>query len=310
MSNERNSKEEDEFDALDDLDLDDEDDGRLLKWVYITCFMGAVAGFIALAWYAYQSGMEPTSESEVPVVEADAGNIKEKPTDPGGWQFDHQDKSVYNQLATGGAEDDRPVAERVMPAPEEPIERPNVEEILAAKNPATTTDNEDAAPVPEPAPAVGNQAVTDEVAKPGEKQAPVEEVKPAEEKVTVVPSTKEEHKTMEVIEPKVAPKEKAPVTAPKAAAKVATAAPKSGSYIAQLGAFRSEAEADAAWKKVEKAHGSAFPTHNHNIQRADLGAKGIFYRLQLGPIGNEADAKKICAYLQQNKQGCFAVKVK
>lgn len=101
--------ENDDFDMRDDLDFeDDEDEGSMLRWVSVLFVLAAVGGFVALAWYAYQSGVQPVSEDEIPYVSAEETPVKEKPEEPGGWQFEHQDKAVYNQLAAGKEGQERP----------------------------------------------------------------------------------------------------------------------------------------------------------------------------------------------------------
>lgn len=143
----------------------------------------------------------------------------------------------------------------------------------------------------------------------GETEVVVVDAKPepvAEEKqearVAAEPATQAPAAAEPVEAPKPQPAEK-PEPAPTLAATAS-----SGQYMAQLGAFGSNEDALAAWTKIDAAHGAMFPTKEHTVQRADLGAKGVFYRLQLGPFSNETSARKVCDYLQQNKQGCFVVK--
>ena len=289
-------RENEDMDVRDDLDFDDdEDEGSLLRWVSVLFVLAAVGGFVALAWYAYKSGMQPVNESEIPYVSAEETPLKEKPEDPGGWQFEHQDKSVYNQLAAGNGAQERPVAERIMPSPEEPVERLQVnpeeferEEVSGdtVATPIPATPAKEAAPEPEV------------VMEP----APVE----AEETVAEVPPAKSDEETISVIESKEPESKPEPEPAPAPAVSAAPAA--SGQYMAQLGAFSSDEDAKAAWEKISAMHGGMFPTKDYIVQRADLGAKGVFHRLQMGPFESETAARKVCEYLQQNKQGCFVVK--
>lgn len=290
--------ENDDFDMRDDLDFeDDEDEGSMLRWVSVLFVLAAVGGFVALAWYAYQSGVQPVSEDEIPYVSAEETPVKEKPEEPGGWQFEHQDKAVYNQLAAGKEGQERPVAERLMPAPEEPVERPEVEQILPEDFEREEVDSHS---VETPIPSTQENGET-EVVVVDAKPEPVAEEK-QEARVAAEPATQAPAAAEPVEAPKPQPAEK-PEPAPTLAATAS-----SGQYMAQLGAFGSNEDALAAWTKIDAAHGAMFPTKEHTVQRADLGAKGVFYRLQLGPFSNETSARKVCDYLQQNKQGCFVVK--
>jgi len=42
--------------------------------------------------------------------------------------------------------------------------------------------------------------------------------------------------------------------------------------------------------------------------RVDLGEKGVFYRVQAGPLADAAAAERLCAELKERKQGCIVVK--
>lgn len=295
-------KHEDEYevDEYDELDFEDEEyDGGLLRILSIVFVLAAVCGFIALAWYAYKSGMQPVSEDEIPMVAADTEPFKEKPEDPGGLQFEHQDKSVYNQLATGEGEQ-RPMAERLLPPPEEPVERAQPELMAPEefrKEPVETIAAAKKDSVDTPIPATQSKAAAEKettkevVAKPIEK--PAEEVTPPKEEPVAVIERK-------------APDAK-PTPAPAVVASPSAA--KAGQYMAQLGAFGSAEDADAAWTKINTAHGSMFPTKRHTLQRAEVNGK-TYHRLQVGPFDSETSARKVCDYLQQNKQACFVVSVK
>lgn len=277
----------------DDFDLDDEGEEssrgfiRVLSGVFV---LAAIGGFVALAWYAYQSGNSGVDEADIPLVAEEEGPIKETPKEPGGWQFEHQDKSVYNQLAAGKGADVAPVAERIMPAAEEPVERADLppEEVTSSplaepEQVVAVQQSTSASQVETEKPATEHQQVATEsvipTPAPAAQPLPVEEVKsvPVAEKPVVVKET------------------------PKPAAS-------SGKFMAQLGAFGSQDAAEKAWNKINAAYGSKFPTKSHKVARADLGAKSV-YRLQMGPFDSEASARKVCSYLTEQKQACFIVKI-
>lgn len=90
---------------------------------------------------------------------------------------------------------------------------------------------------------------------------------------------------------------------PKPVAKVAPEKPKAstGKGLVQLGAYKSEAEAKADFTKIQKKH-AALAGKSPTINRADLGDKGIFYRLRVATD----DAKALCAKL--SGQACMVVK--
>lgn len=301
----------DDIEMRDDLDFDDdEEEGTLLRWASALFVLAALGGFVALAWYAYKSGVQQVSEDDIPYVSTESGPVKEKPEEPGGWRFEHQDKSVYNQLAAGEKADGRPVAERLMPAPEEPVERAQVEQILPQD---FTREEVKSEVVDTPIPATREGGSAESLIVSAGPEPVAEEEKPAyvpvapvvtEEKPVPAAPVAEEKKTEPKPSPTPAPAPK-PVAAP---APAASASVGNVQYMAQLGAFSSHEDAQAAWRKIDADHGSMFPTKEHRVQRADLGAKGVFHRLQLGPFSSETAARKVCEYLQQNNQGCFVVK--
>lgn len=94
-----------------------EDDmtGRRMMIAALTVVILAIFG--GLVWYSY---LEGTDNGPVPVVRADKAVVKEKPDTPGGMQVPDQDKSVFNRVAAGQADE----SENLEPGAELPIERP------------------------------------------------------------------------------------------------------------------------------------------------------------------------------------------
>ena len=43
------------------------------------------------------------------------------------------------------------------------------------------------------------------------------------------------------------------------------------------------------------------------VQRADLGAKGVFYRLQAGPLADAGRAKGLCETLARRNVRCLVI---
>jgi hypothetical protein len=81
----------------------------------------------------------------------------------------------------------------------------------------------------------------------------------------------------------------------------------SGKIFIQLGAYRDVAAAKQDWVRLQKKY-AELKGLSVRTQKADLGAKGIFYRLQAG-VASESRAKEICAGLKlSNHSGCVVVK--
>jgi len=73
----------------------------------------------------------------------------------------------------------------------------------------------------------------------------------------------------------------------------------------QVGSFRSAAEATIAWDQIANAHRALIGQRQPYIVEADLGARGVFYRLQIGPLGSSDEAKTLCRALKLRGQDCI-----
>jgi len=121
----------------------------------------------------------------------------------------------------------------------------------------------------------------------------------------------------ETVVPKPTPKPKAeaskpiaetpkPTVSEPAAAPIATG---SGGYVVQVASTRESADAQRLWSKLEKDFsdvlgGSMFA----DIKRADLGDKGIYYRLRVAGLADKDAANKLCSRFKARGQACFVTK--
>ncbi|HEY4343392.1 MAG TPA: SPOR domain-containing protein [Parvibaculum sp.] len=80
-----------------------------------------------------------------------------------------------------------------------------------------------------------------------------------------------------------------------------------GRYKMQLGAFRAADIAAQAWDQISKRNGTLVATLDHSIEEADLGERGIYYRLQAGSFQTASDAKSGCAAFEASKIDCIVV---
>jgi len=96
-----------------------------------------------------------------------------------------------------------------------------------------------------------------------------------------------------------------PAAVPSAPAPAAVAA---GDFLVQIAAFRSDVEAQQAWTKLQAKNEDLLSAYAPNVAQADLGAKGIYFRLRFGPFKDRADAISVCESLKARKQDCLVVK--
>lgn len=347
-----------DFDEINPDDVEGEPEGRFLKWMSAFILLSALVGFFALAWYAYNSGTSTVEvaheESNLELVKADSQPLKEAPSDPGGQQFPHQDKTVFN--AIGGKEEEK-VVENILPPSEEPLPRggktetwmndklykkthPQTEQVAGvstsepsqkeAEVPSTPFDpasvkkpaepkSTDAKPVEtkvEPvtasnvppvektSEALPTEPVKETAVEPVQtvkKEEPVKEVTP--EKVETKPVETTAEASVPAVE-KAEPVKKVEVAKKEVAAKK----PVTSKLVkAQLGAYKSEAEASQQWTSISSRFSGSLGDKQHQIIRVDLGPKGIFYRLHVSPFESAANAQAFCKTLSAKGQGCFVV---
>jgi cell division protein FtsN len=99
-----------------------------------------------------------------------------------------------------------------------------------------------------------------------------------------------------------------PVPVPAAAKQVVSksAAPAAtGGYALQIGAFKSQAEAEMAWKNYKAKHAALLSGYSDNIQQADLGEKGTWYRLKVGGFADREVASALCDRLKADGGACI-----
>ncbi len=98
-----------------------------------------------------------------------------------------------------------------------------------------------------------------------------------------------------------------PAPAPASALAAAAASAVSGGAVLQVGAYPSEALALEAWENFQAQHSIIIAGLSRDIQRADLGESGIWYRVRVGPYPDDAAASVACESLVADGGSCFVV---
>jgi len=106
--------------------------------------------------------------------------------------------------------------------------------------------------------------------------------------------------------PDEAPAQTAAVAEPEAAAPAETSAPLKG-WSVQLASAASEDAAWSVWKKM-KARNKALESKDPVVVRADLGTKGIFFRVRLVGFDSQSEASGECSKLKSRGVKCFVSK--
>lgn len=100
------------------------------------------------------------------------------------------------------------------------------------------------------------------------------------------------------------PRPSAPPPARVASAPAARAAAAGGSYLVQVSSQRSEADAENAYRGLQSKYSSVLGGHPHQVRRADLGTKGVYYRTMVGPFASREEAVQVCSSLKQAGGDC------
>lgn len=272
----------------DEQDLDEEGSRLPLLIVIALLVLAAFGGVVYLAW---SQGVERGRADAPRMIVAASGPVKEAANDNSGTQT-HSLK-IYDQPAPADDGSDDPPASPT---------------VAAKPAPAPVVISPPPAAVAKPAPAVV-AASKPEPAAP--KPAPIVE-KPAAKPIVVAekPAPKAAPVVAQTAAPEAASTPPAPLVAapkPAAAAPKAEAAASSGTYELQIGAYKSQDEADAAWKAYKFKHPSA-AGYSEDVRKADLGDKGIWYRLRIGPFADKAAASTACDKLKADGGACLLAK--
>jgi len=297
--------------------------GGFLKTLLILVLAGG-GGAATWAFYGDKiKGLFHDPESEIPVVRADASPVKVRPENPGGLQVPNRDKLVYSRMQGGGTAEGS--VERLLPPPETPLPRPGSDGgsgpggrtiTVTPETPLETASGSpsptirDVAPI-EPPPRVDRIPKVTDVAR-AERPAPA----PAPPPPPAVPSkpvTQQNLAQPQGLTPAPAstPAPAAIPPAPAAQQVAVRTAPAVGStsYRVQLVAARSAEAARGEWDRLRRKNLDLLGDLGLTVTKVDLGAaKGIFYRLRVGPLAGEKEARALCKALAARKVGCLVVR--
>ena len=277
------------------------------RWLAGAVALAALGGFAGIVWYAYDLGIRAGSESVAPLIKAEEGPAKIRPEEPGGMEVPYQDKLVYDRLAPDQAE---PPAERLLPPPEAPLPPPQAAEPpppeaplpppQAAEPPPPVAAPLDSAgvQVPEPPPPSPLIALI-------ETEVPKSDVPPP---LTAGIETAAPEAVQTPPAPEVAASQEAAPAKEAESVTDLTAAP-AESYRVQVAAMRSSEAAYGGWQRLQAQHKDLLGKLKLTVQRVDLGPeKGVFYRVQAGPLADRAAARDLCTKLSLRRVGCLIVR--
>ena len=321
----------DEVRVFDGSEEEDDVEGSRLPLLIVLALL-VLAMFGGLVWLAYTQGVA-RGRGETPVLTAAAGPERVAPPQgSGGNTVPYQGFKIYEQPAPPDDSADStpapakpaapPVAEAPKAAPVPPAAQPQPAPAPAAAAPKPAVPppaSKMAADALKPAPAPAKPI--DAPAKPAA-SAPPKSVAALIQQANSTPVA-ETPKPMPVTKQAPAPVGGAATGAPRqlggaasatpAPAKVAAATPApaaakpttSGSYVLQIGAYKSQADADAAWKAYKAKHAALLGGYSDDVQQADLGEKGTWYRLRISGFADKNMATSLCDRLKADGGACI-----
>lgn len=320
--------------------------GKSRKFLMVACgLVGALALGGALAFAYKTSGSFLTGSDTPPIIEADSRPVKVAPETPGGKEFPHKNKLIYDRLSG----EDRPETEKLVSRQEDVVDE--VQRALTATQPsnpgavAPTGDDaqrnrgftppKEKAAAPAATPNGGPRRVKTLVVRPdgtivrqaqpaapqpaapqtAQPEAPAPaarpEPAPAQPRVAAAPVTRAEpepapapaaapENTGDATPPPTRKPRPAAVASARPTAQQPAAAPSAGGgqYVVQVGARRSQTAALAGFADLQQKYPSILSGYRPIIQKADLGNKGTWYRLRIGPLETKTAAADLCRKLK------------
>ena len=244
--------------------------------------VAAIASFASVVWWAHNQDVKAGGKGLEPlVVQAPATPARIKPENSGGFVPPNQDKEVYNRIAPGAvpSQPEKLLAEATtpklpangMPTPTAP--KPAEPEVAKSPTPIQAAPAA-AGSGPTPPPAGAAPPTTNQPAnQPTVTQAP-----------TPTPTE----------------------AAPSIASLIDNMSGPTGGWRIQIASVKNEDIAKSTWARLQAAHGDVLANLRMQPTRVDLGDKGVWYRVQAGPL-DEKQAQSVCGTLKGRKTDCVAV---
>ncbi len=78
-------------------------------------------------------------------------------------------------------------------------------------------------------------------------------------------------------------------------------------YRLQLASVRGQDQAKQAWRQLKSRHGDLLAGRDPEFQKLDLGEKGTYYRIQIGPFADKSETLELCNSFKKKGLDCFLV---
>lgn len=293
----------------------------------------------AAAWLALSG--DPTRNRPIEISAAPTPErLPPDPDKPNGAQIPHRGQIVYEIV---GREEAQKRAEGMAPAPETPMAAPTELIEPAPVDNTTAPSSSENAPGPvqllppappaivigdsDPAPLLPGPPARAEVATPLP-DTPADTMAPKPPKPSAPPPGDRPAQTIadlvaraDAASPKQPPAlapnaPKAPAALPPPVQRTAkppplqpptTTATPPGPFRIQLGAVRDKAAAQREWRRLRRKHPNVLGKLQLFVQQVNISGKGVFHRIQAGPMAERVLAEVACDQLIAEKAPCFVI---
>jgi cell division protein FtsN len=288
------------FDLKTDMDAVDAP-SRLSLLVVIALVV--LAAFAGVVWLAYTQGVERGRDSVSRELVAQGIWKTRKPDVPA-----YTGLKIYEQpSATGQTASAAPpkgttnAIPALRPTASAAPDNPAPSDRVAARPPTTAARGTISNEHPQSAAALATPAGTKSQPERVATRAPTELTKPAT--APIVPAHPILSPDASPPAPQAVPSAASTPVAPAILAPARPVAPASG-VVLQIGSYKSEAEARQSWSAFKAEHDAA-AGYQPDVRQVDLGAKGTWYRLRMGPFADKESALEICQKLKADGASCL-----
>ena len=270
-------------------------------------FLGTILG-VGLAgvasWFILSPEYDKTEDVELPVVRRTNTAVKIQPASPGGMEILNQDKAVYDITENNNI--DIAKVENILPLPEEPLLPEIAEKSLQEKTDNIVSQSDTV--IKEAEKIITQEEQKEIVANQSQeiKVEVIEDNKTVSQDVQPVAKEKQENNTIDKISIKETAEAKQG-TQEKPDTKTNTNLVASGKWQIQLISSPNKAAIDKSWIDLTKKY-PQLSNLSHEIESADLGTKGTFYRLKAGAFSTRSEADKLCNSIKTAGGSCLVKK--
>jgi hypothetical protein len=279
--------------------------------------VGAIGlgGSLAYVYKNYGSSM---LGGKPPILKADAQPAKTRPAAPGGKEFANSDRKIFGRLGDDAAQPGQSATttgSTVASAEAQNDGGPRKVQIISIAPPNTA-----AAPSAPPAPTVAVPGMTIENVGPPPGQRALPPVIPAQAPPPPAPPPAAPKVVAKAPPPPAPPATVAAAEAPRPPAVARKPAPKpaaaespatpvaaaSNGFVAVLSSQKSRMDALKVYADIQQKFGQVLSNKPADVQEANLGEKGVYYRAVVGPPGSREAASTVCTQLKAaGFSGCW-----